>query len=58
MRLVLTLNGPIPDKVKKIKLNFYFNTAFGSLRVKYGKVVNMAKFSQCERYTALHSVLS
>ena len=32
----LTLNGPIPDKVKKIELNFYFNTAFRNERVFKG----------------------
>ena len=32
----LTLNVPIPDKVKKIKINFYFNTAFRNGRVFKG----------------------
>ena len=34
--LTLTLNVPIPDKVKKINLNFYFNTAFRNERVFKG----------------------
>ena len=32
---LLALNGPIPES-EKIKLNFYFNTAFGNERVFKG----------------------
>ena len=35
-RRTLTLNGPIPNKVKKIELNFYFNTAFRNERIFKG----------------------
>ena len=33
--LTLTLNVPIPDKVKKIKLNFYFHTSLWCLKRFY-----------------------
>ena len=33
--LALTLNVPIPDKVKKIKLNFYFHTSLWCLKRFY-----------------------
>ena len=32
IKLKLTLNVPIPDKVKKIKLNFYFHTSLWCLK--------------------------
>ena len=33
---VLALNGPIPDKVKTIKLNFYFHTSLWCLKTFWG----------------------